>query len=115
MYWGLGAEPPRIFCPNQGKLRVGVTPGFHHGWSLVLLENTVIGYVVSHFVHLTEVMEIFILFLNWVNVFSKVVDQNFGMSKKEDNNMDCKHRPMDCTIAHTRTSSICSTTKRPLP
>ena len=40
------------------------------------------------------------------DVFSKVVDQNFGMSKKEDNNMDCKHRPMDCTIAHKRYKGI---------
>ena len=36
------------------------------------------------------------------DVFSKVVDQNVGMSKKEDNNMDCKHRRMDCTIAYKR-------------
>ena len=40
------------------------------------------------------------------DVISRVVDQNFGMSKKEDNNMDRKHRRMDCTIALTRYKGI---------
>ena len=40
------------------------------------------------------------------DVISRAVDQNFGMSKKEDNNMDCKHRRMDCTIAFTRYKGI---------
>ena len=40
------------------------------------------------------------------DVISRAVDQNSGMSKKEDNNMDCKHRRMDCTIAFTRHKGI---------
>ena len=35
-------------------------------------------------------------------LFGKVFDKNFGVSKKENNEMDCKYRRMDRTIKHTR-------------
>ena len=41
LIWGLGAMPPGKFCQNQCNLGVRVTPRFHHGGGVVMLENTV--------------------------------------------------------------------------